>query len=58
MLAAPIVEDDRLVLVASFGGDRHPAWYRNLDATVLAGLFPGGGDADGTGAGDQQRHEG
>jgi deazaflavin-dependent oxidoreductase (nitroreductase family) len=33
MLAAPIVEDDRLVLVASFGGDdRDPAWYRNLNA--------------------------
>jgi deazaflavin-dependent oxidoreductase (nitroreductase family) len=33
MLAAPIVEDDRLVLVASFGGDdRDPAWYRNLKA--------------------------
>jgi deazaflavin-dependent oxidoreductase (nitroreductase family) len=33
MLAAPIVEDGRVVLVASFGGDdRHPAWYRNLTA--------------------------
>lgn len=33
MLAAPIVEPDRLVLVASFGGDhRHPAWYLNLRA--------------------------
>lgn len=33
MLAAPIVEDDRVVLVASFGGDdRQPAWYRNLTA--------------------------
>jgi deazaflavin-dependent oxidoreductase (nitroreductase family) len=33
MLAPPIVEDDRLVLVASFGGDdRDPAWYRNLKA--------------------------
>ncbi|TDW77206.1 nitroreductase family deazaflavin-dependent oxidoreductase [Kribbella pratensis] len=32
-LAAPIVEDDRVVLVASFGGDeRHPAWYHNLRA--------------------------
>lgn len=31
MLTAPIIEDDRLVLVASFGGDdRHPAWYLNL----------------------------
>jgi deazaflavin-dependent oxidoreductase (nitroreductase family) len=33
MLAAPIVEADRVVLVASFGGDdRHPAWYLNLRA--------------------------
>jgi len=33
MLTAPIAEDDRLVLVASFGGDdRHPAWYLNLNA--------------------------
>jgi deazaflavin-dependent oxidoreductase (nitroreductase family) len=31
MLAVPIVDGDRLVLVASFGGDdRHPAWYLNL----------------------------
>ncbi|WP_427892078.1 nitroreductase family deazaflavin-dependent oxidoreductase [Kribbella sp. GL6] len=30
-LAAPIADDERVVLVASFGGDdRHPAWYRNL----------------------------
>ena len=33
MLAVPIVDGDRLVLVASFGGDdRHPAWYLNLQA--------------------------
>jgi len=33
MLAAPIAEADRVVLVASFGGDdRHPAWYFNLRA--------------------------
>src|SRR5215207_1438462 len=33
MLVAPIVEADRVVLVASFGGDdRHPAWYLNLRA--------------------------
>ena len=33
MLTAPIADGDRLVLVASFGGDdRHPAWYRNLEA--------------------------
>ena len=31
MLAVPISDGDRLVLVASFGGDdRHPAWYLNL----------------------------
>ena len=33
MLSVPIVDGDRLVLVASFGGDeRHPAWYLNLRA--------------------------
>jgi len=33
MLAVPIVDGDRLVLVASFGGDdRHPAWYLNFQA--------------------------
>ena len=31
MLTVPIAEPDRLVLVASFGGDdRHPTWYLNL----------------------------
>ena len=31
MLSVPIVDGDRLVVVASFGGDdRHPAWYLNL----------------------------
>lgn len=31
MLTSPVVEDDRIVLVASKGGDnRHPDWYRNL----------------------------
>lgn len=31
MLTAPIVEGDRVVLVASWGGDdRHPTWYLNL----------------------------
>jgi deazaflavin-dependent oxidoreductase (nitroreductase family) len=31
ILSAPIVEPDRIVLVASKGGaDRHPAWYLNL----------------------------
>jgi deazaflavin-dependent oxidoreductase (nitroreductase family) len=33
MLSVPILDGDRLVLVASFGGDeRHPAWYLNLQA--------------------------
>ena len=33
MLSVPIVDGDRLVVVASFGGDdRHPAWYLNLRA--------------------------
>lgn len=31
MLASPVHDDDRIVLVASFGGDdRHPAWFLNL----------------------------
>jgi len=33
MLTAPIIEDDRVVLIASKGGDdRHPDWYHNLVA--------------------------
>lgn len=33
MLTAPIHTDERVVLVASKGGDdRHPAWYLNLQA--------------------------
>lgn len=31
MLTAPVIEGDRVVLVASYGGDdRHPVWYRNV----------------------------
>lgn len=31
MLTTPVHDDDRIVLVASKGGDqRHPDWYRNL----------------------------
>jgi len=31
MLTAPIVDDEKVVLVASYGGDaRHPAWFLNL----------------------------
>jgi len=33
MLTAPIIDDERVVLVASKGGDdRDPDWYRNLTA--------------------------
>lgn len=43
MLTAPIVEPDRLVLVASFGGDdRHPAWYFNLRANPMVRATIGG----------------
>lgn len=31
MLTSPLVEGDRMVIIASRGGDdRHPAWYLNL----------------------------
>src|SRR5713226_5379497 len=31
MLTSPLVDDDRVVLVASYGGDpRHPTWFLNL----------------------------
>jgi deazaflavin-dependent oxidoreductase (nitroreductase family) len=31
MLTSPVQEDDRLIIVASYGGDdRHPAWFLNL----------------------------
>ncbi len=31
MLATPVHDDDRVVLVASYGGDdRHPSWFLNL----------------------------
>jgi deazaflavin-dependent oxidoreductase (nitroreductase family) len=33
MLTTPVHDDDRVVLVASYGGDdRHPAWLLNLQA--------------------------
>jgi deazaflavin-dependent oxidoreductase (nitroreductase family) len=33
MLTSPVQEGDRVVLVASYGGDdRHPAWFLNLEA--------------------------
>jgi deazaflavin-dependent oxidoreductase (nitroreductase family) len=42
MLTTPVHDDQRIVLVASYGGDpRHPAWYRNLvdhpEVTVTIG---------------------
>jgi len=47
ILSAPIVDGERLVLVASFGGDdRHPAWYLNLRSnpevrvTIAGSLAP------------------
>lgn len=31
MLTTPVCDDDRIVLVASYGGDRrHPAWFLNV----------------------------
>ena len=43
MLSVPIVEGDRLVIVASFGGDdRHPAWYLNLRANPEVRATMGG----------------
>ena len=34
MLTSPLIEDDRVVLVASYGGDpRHPKWFLNLRET-------------------------
>jgi deazaflavin-dependent oxidoreductase (nitroreductase family) len=33
MLTSPVQEDDKIVLVASYGGDdRHPKWFLNLRA--------------------------
>ena len=33
MLATPVPDDDRCIIVASKGGDdRHPDWYHNLRA--------------------------
>jgi deazaflavin-dependent oxidoreductase (nitroreductase family) len=43
-LAAPIIEDGRVVLVASFGGDdRNPAWYHNLRADPQVQVTQRGG---------------
>jgi deazaflavin-dependent oxidoreductase (nitroreductase family) len=43
MLTTPIHEADRIVLVASKGGDdRHPEWYLNLTADPAVELTLGG----------------
>ncbi len=45
MLTAPIVEHDRIVLVASNGGDdRDPQWYRNILACPDVTVFYEGTD--------------
>jgi len=45
MLTAPIVEDDRIVIVASYGGDdRNPLWFGNLVAHPEVGVVIGGKD--------------
>ncbi len=43
MLTAPVVDGDRVVLVASYGGDdRNPAWYLNLTANPEVTVTTGG----------------
>jgi deazaflavin-dependent oxidoreductase (nitroreductase family) len=43
LLTAPLMSDDRVVLVASKGGDdRHPDWYRNLTDSPDIELTIGG----------------
>jgi deazaflavin-dependent oxidoreductase (nitroreductase family) len=43
MLTAPIVEDGRIVLVASYGGDdREPTWALNLRANPAVEVTMGG----------------
>jgi deazaflavin-dependent oxidoreductase (nitroreductase family) len=43
MLTAPVYQPERVVLVASKGGDdRHPEWYRNLVANPDVELTVGG----------------
>ena len=43
MLTCPIYETDRVVIIASKGGDdRHPDWYRNLVAQPDVELTDGG----------------
>ena len=43
MLTAPLADEDRVVLVASYGGSpQHPQWYRNLLADPAVTLVGGG----------------
>ena len=43
LLTAPIVEDRRLILVASKGGhDEHPDWYENLAANPVVEITRAG----------------
>jgi deazaflavin-dependent oxidoreductase (nitroreductase family) len=43
MLTTPVHDDDRIVLIASKGGDdRHPDWYRNLTANPDVEVTLGG----------------
>lgn len=43
MLTVPVEDGERVVLVASYGGDRrHPAWYLNLVAEPNVTLTMGG----------------
>ncbi len=42
MLTAPIVEGDRVVLIASYGGGpKHPQWYLNLQANPTVEITRG-----------------
>jgi deazaflavin-dependent oxidoreductase (nitroreductase family) len=48
ILTAPIIEDDRVVLIASKGGHpEHPDWYRNITATPEVELAIGVGNDQG-----------
>ncbi|MHB8464277.1 MAG: nitroreductase/quinone reductase family protein [Acidimicrobiales bacterium] len=43
LLTAPVLDDARIVLVASNGGsDKHPAWYHNIQATPEVSVLRGG----------------
>jgi deazaflavin-dependent oxidoreductase (nitroreductase family) len=43
MLTAPVIDENRVVLIASKGGDdRHPDWYRNLTANPDVEITIGG----------------